>query len=35
MKLHDGIQAQQLLKKACELGDGTSCMMAGWMQKKR
>lgn len=35
MKQHDGDQAQQQLKKACELGEVTSCMLAGWMKSKK
>ena len=35
MGLHQSVQAQQQLKKGCELGEQTACMVAGWMQPKK
>ena len=35
MRLHEREQAQQQMKKACELSNDTACMMAGWMENKK
>lgn len=34
MRLHDKVQALQQLKKACELGESTACVLAGWLSQK-
>lgn len=35
MKLHQSPQAQQQMRRGCELGDQTACMMAGFIQPKK
>lgn len=35
MRLHQSPQAQQQMKKACELGEQIACMMVGLMQTKK
>ena len=35
MRLRQGAQAAQLMKKACELGEQTACMMSGLMNGKK
>ncbi len=35
MRLKASGQAQQQMKKACELGEQTACMMTGWMNGKK
>lgn len=34
MRLHEKAQANQQMRKSCELGNDAACMMAGWMQNK-
>jgi tetratricopeptide (TPR) repeat protein len=34
MRLHEAIPAQLQFKKACELGENSACMLAGWMKNK-